>query len=145
MDISGSQEMQECNVKWQMNIFSSVCLAISLMLLTFPFLLWLSHKNQFSGLFSKLLLSEYCALSPWNMDMYKTVFFNNNIDDWLFWKVVETKTENFRQPLKVERQRVCMTLKRVFQMKTFFASSLGRSIATRKEAMKIIIKAIRRN
>ena len=31
-----------------------------------------------------------------------------------------------------------MALKRVFQTKTYFASTVGRNVATRKEAMKII-------
>ena len=64
--------MQESKVKWQMTIFSRVCLVISLMLLAFPFFLWQSHKKQFSG------------------------------------------------------------------SKTYFASTVGRNVATRKEAMKII-------
>lgn len=53
-------------------------------------------------------------------------------------KVVDTKRGNFRQPL-FERWggREYMTLQRVFQTKTFLASTLWRRVSIRKEVIKI--------
>ena len=47
-----------------MNIFSAVSYALSVMLLVFLILLWMSPKPQLSASFSKILLSKYCVLGP---------------------------------------------------------------------------------